>query len=114
MEIEKRNAYFCKKCRKVTITVDVDEGVTPAFIECPYCQKEMASSFMYQLPGCMMFEYVFGVGMQPLMAELEWYKPTDKEMVLLSEGEKEHVLKGGLLFRKRTKAKPLMREINPR
>jgi len=37
MEIKKRNAYFCKECRKVTITVDVGEGVTPAFIQCPYC-----------------------------------------------------------------------------
>ena len=111
MKLERRNAYFCKNCRKVTITVDVNEGVTPAFIQCPHCNKDMASSFMYQIPGCMMFEYVPGIGMQELPADLEWYKPQANEIALLSDAEKEHVNNGGLLSRKRTKAKPIYREL---
>ena len=109
MELERTNAYFCKSCRKVTITVDVNEGVTPMFIQCIYC-KDMASSFMYQLPGCMRFSYEGG-RMTPLKADLEWYKPTKEEIKKLSKGEKEHVNKGGLLSRKRTDAKPIMDEL---
>lgn len=112
MEIERRNAYFCKKCRKVTITVDIDEGVTPAFIKCPHCKKDMAGSFMYQIPGCMYFEYVPNIGMQLLIADYEWYKPKDNEIVLLSDAEKDHVKNGGLLMRRRTKAKAIVRELN--
>jgi len=93
MKIERRNAYFCKECRKATITVDVDKGITPAFILCPDCGK-MASSFMYQLPGCMHFN---------VKAEYEWYKP---DISKVSKGEADHVKNGGLLMRKRTDAKP--------
>ena len=100
MKIERRNAYFCKNCRKVIITVDVDDGVTPAFIECIYCKKEFAGSFMYQLPGCLHFQ---------IEADLEWYKPDKKEYNKLSKGEKDHVDKGGLLYRKRTNKKPIYR-----
>jgi hypothetical protein len=101
MILERRNAYFCSHCRKVTITVDIDEGVTPMFIRCIYC-KEQASSFMYQLPGCFHFN---------IEPDLEWYKPTGEEYKGLSKAFKEHIDKGGLNMRKRTKAKPITREI---
>ena len=116
MKLERRNAYFCKSCRKVTITVDIDEGVTPAFIGCPHCKKSMASSFMYQIPGCMYFGEFKNGQMTILPADYEWYKPPDREIVLLSDGEKEHVSKGGLLMRPRTKAKSIERELpnNPK
>jgi len=110
MEIERRNAYFCGKCRKVTITVDIDEGVTPMFILCPHCNNR-ASSFMYQIPGCMYFGEFENGKMTTLPADYEWYKPNEKETLLLSKGEAEHVFKGGLLMRKRTKAKPIMRKV---
>jgi hypothetical protein len=105
MELERRNAYFCKGCRKVTITVDIDEGVTPMFIQCPYC-KEMANSFMYQVPGCMRFDFSKGISVLP--ADYEWYKPNEKETLMLSKSEADHVFKGGLLMRKRTDAKPIL------
>jgi hypothetical protein len=111
MKLERRNAYFCKKCRKVTITVDIDAGVTPAFIGCPHCHKSMASSFMYQIPGCMYFGEFENGKMSILPADYEWYKPNEKETLNLRKGEADHVFKGGLLMRKRTKAKPLTREI---
>ena len=97
MELERRNAYFCTHCRKVTITVDIDEGVTPMFIMCPFCNGT-SSSFMYQLPGCMYFN---------IKADLEWYKPNEKETLMLSKSEADHVFEGGLLARPRTKAKPI-------
>ena len=101
MKIERRNAYFCPVCRKVTITVDVDEGVTPMFIRCIYC-KEMASSFMYQVPGCLHFN---------ITPDLEWYKPKGNDYLGLKKDEKEHVDKGGLIHRKRTSAIPIFKEI---
>ena len=111
IKLERRNAYFCKECRKVTITVDVDEGVTSAFIECPYCKKSYAQTFMYQIPGCMYFGEFKDGRMTTLPADFEWYKPTKDEILHLSKGEKEHVSKGGLLMRPRTIAPAIMREI---
>lgn len=110
MKNERRNAYFCKECRKVTITVDVDEGVTPAFIGCPHCKKAMASSFMYQIPGCMYFGEFKNGQMTILPADYEWYKPNEKETLMLRKDEAEHVFKGGLLMRKRTTAKAIINQ----
>jgi hypothetical protein len=113
MKLEKRNAYFCNKCRKVTITVDVDEGVTPSSIQCPHCNKSIAWSFMYQVPGCMYFGDFKNGKMTFISADYEWYKPSEKETLMLSKAEAEHVFKGGLLMRKRTNATPIYREIKP-
>ena len=104
MELERRNAYFCQSCRKVTITVDVAEGVTPMFIQCPHCEKEMASSFMYQVPGCMRMTTKEGK-MVTLPADYEWYKPDAKTK--LHPQLKDHVKQGGLLMRPRTDAKAI-------
>ena len=109
MKLERRNAYFCKECRKVTITVDVDEGVTPMFIECPHCDRQMATSFMYQLPGCMRYDFTKGISILP--ADYEWYKPDEKETLMLSKAEAEHVFKGGLLMRERTDKPAIMFEV---
>ena len=112
MKLERRNAYYCKGCKRVTITVDIDEGVTPAFIECVHCKKETASSFMYQIPGCLRFDFDNGI-MKPLKADLEWYKPTGKDYNKLSKFAKEHVDQGGLISRPRTLETPIMFEITP-
>ncbi|NLG02392.1 MAG: hypothetical protein GX567_00930 [Clostridia bacterium] len=96
----------------MTITVDVDEGVTPAFIGCPHCKKAMASSFMYQIPGCMYFGEFKNGQMTILPADYEWYKPNEKETLMLRKDEAEHVFKGGLLMRKRTTAKAIMKQFN--
>lgn len=101
MKLERRNAYFCKACKRLTITVDIDKGVTPMFILCPHCNCS-ATSFMYQLPGAL------HIGVE---ADYEWYKPNEKETLMLSKVEAEHVFNGGLLMRKRTKAKPIYKEI---
>jgi len=101
MKLERRNAYYCKACKRVTITVDINEGVTPMFILCPHCNCS-ATSFMYQLPGAL------HLGVE---ADYEWYKPNETETLILSKGEAEHVFKGGLLMRKRTKAQPIYKEL---
>lgn len=103
MKLERRNAYFCKACKRLTITVDIDEGVTPMFILCPHCNCS-ATSFMYQLPGALHIR---------VDADYEWYKPDEKETLMLSKFEAEHVFKSGLLMRKRTKATPIYKEIKP-
>lgn len=110
MKLEKRNAYFCKECRKVIITVDVDEGVTPMFIQCPHCEDLTAYSFMYQVPGCMRHDFTKGINILP--ADYEWYKPDEKETLMLSKAEAENVFKGGLLMRKRTDKPAITFEIN--
>ena len=100
MKIERRNAYFCKACKQVTITVDIDNGTTPMFILCPNCNHS-AVSFMYQLPGAL------HLGVE---ADYEWYKPSERETLNLSKNEADHVFNGGLLMRKRTGATPLYRD----
>jgi len=91
MSIGKKNRYSCIACKNKTITIDVDEGVTPFMIECftDGCDK-FATSAMYMCP-------------QDLPATHEWYAPDRKERRRLRGGEKEHVEQGGLLLRPITK-----------
>lgn len=107
MLLDRRNAYFCPSCRSATITVDIDAGTTPMFISCPHCSSQ-ATSFMYDVPGCMRFSFTSGVA-SFLPADFEWYKPTD--LSSLSQFERQHVKDGGLLMRKRTDAEPIMFEL---
>ena len=47
---ERINQYTCRDCKESTVTVDVDEGVTPMFLACratPDCKGTMASA-MYR------------------------------------------------------------------
>lgn len=86
----KINVYTCQLGHQ-TVTVDLEEGVTPFMIRCKqkhglkYDCTEMAQSCMYACP-------------QILTPEYEWYKPTDLKK--LNKGEREHVAQGGLLLRK--------------
>ncbi len=65
--VGKVNVYTCPACGYHTVTIDVDEGVTPAFICCPACGHEGAASHFYQVP-------------QHYAPEIEWFKPTDEEL----------------------------------
>lgn len=108
MNLSRRNAYFCSSCRRVTITVEVDAGVTPMFISCPHCSTQ-AASFMYELPGCMRFTFVSGT-IAEVPADFEWYKPDKAELKKLPKSTRDHVKAGGLLMRKRTDKEPIMLE----
>ena len=105
---EKRNAYVCKKCRYITLTVHIHEGVTPMFFGCenPTGCDGSAISFMYQLPWPLAISFS-----SDLLPTHEWYKPGSEQK--LTPGEKDHVNNGGVLLRERTDAKPLMRKIKP-
>lgn len=88
----KKNVYTCPKGHK-TVTVDVDEGVTPFMLRCrqkdddgKHNCTEMARSSMYQVD-------------QELKAEYEWYMPLSLKG--LNSSEIQHVRQGGLLIRKK-------------
>ena len=86
----KPNIYTCRKCGQETVTVDVDEGVTPFIIFCKVTKgcNGHAQSSMYRVP--------------PETADRathEWYKPPTMKGLTLAE--REHVERGGLLLRHR-------------
>lgn len=105
--LERRNAYFCPDCYHTTVTVDVDEGVTPMFIACGNCGKT-AGSFMYQLPGCIALP---SGQMGGTDATHEWYKPNEEELKDKTPAEQDHVKQGGLLLRLRTDAKAIRTQV---
>lgn len=89
------NCYTCESCGKHTTTVDVDEGVTPAFIECIHCNG-MSRSNMYPKD-------------RPIPDHLpepthEWYMPDINNLTIEEEVCRDHIEQGGLLMRKRTDA----------
>jgi hypothetical protein len=98
----KENVYTCGKCGGMTVTIDLDEGVTPFMIDCRAAGKEgdcdgMARSACY--PSGPRPSYV------PAPA-WEWYKPGPDELKKVSPGLKDHAKRGGLFIRPRTEAKP--------
>ena len=82
------NCYICSTCGSVTKTKDIDKGVTPMFITCQRCKKNMAHSSFYN-------------DVAPFMtATYEWYRPSLKEFLKSDKGTQQHVLNGGLIYRK--------------
>ena len=93
----RENVYTCPKCHGFTVTVDVDEGVTPMFLKCRASGSEgdcdgNAVSAMY--PKGPRPSYVPA-------PSWEWFKPTGKAYKKLSPAMKDHVDRGGLDIRKR-------------
>lgn len=101
MIIEKRNAYICPKCKRVTLTVHIHEGTTPAYLKCKYpgCDGT-AVSFFYRVPPVLVFDPEF-------KPSHEWYRPGRIETNMLSRKSRDQVEKGTLLLRERTDAEPL-------
>lgn len=87
-EAPRLNRYYCKWCARSIITVDCEEGVTPAFLACratPNCGGTMASRF-YQVEDFWD------------APTFEWRKPKPKQYKKLSAAMKQHVDQGGLLI----------------
>jgi hypothetical protein len=105
--VGKINVYTCAVCGYHTVTIDVDEGVTPFSIRCPACPEGSAHSNFYKAP-------------QHYAPEMEWFKPTEEELRQLTRRElaespedfaaevgfdkalelnREHLNKGGLFLR---------------
>jgi hypothetical protein len=83
------NCYKCQKCGHVTKTIDIDSGVTPFIFGCEKCGGEAHSTFFKDIAP----------NQKP---SFEWYRPTLKETIKMrkDEDELEHILKGGLAYRK--------------
>lgn len=83
------NCYVCSSGH-ITKTIDVDEGVTPMFHQCHYCEN-MGTSRFYQ---------DFAPDLKPVQ---EWYRPSLEECIELNRkgelGLLEHILDGGLNVR---------------
>jgi len=100
-----QNVYTCQKCGGHTVTIDVDEGVTPFMIGCradriieKRCEGMAYSNFYPEKPWPAHI---------PREAKWEWYKPTDAELRKNYKDDdmyaqmKEYVDKGGLDMRRR-------------
>ena len=96
----RENVYVCPVCQGFTVTVDVDEGVTPAFIDCRASGNErdclgMAASSFYP------------EGPRPAHIPppaWEWYKPTITEARAEDRkfsGMADPARRGGLFLRRR-------------
>lgn len=86
------NQYICPSCEKSLFTIDLIEGgVTPFMIRCVYCKSDMMQSMFYR---CKQDES---------LVTHEWYRPDKGAMQRLSSEVREHIKKGGLILRKKTK-----------
>jgi hypothetical protein len=104
----KENVYTCDKCGGMTVTVDVDEGVTPFTLICRASGREgdcdgRAYSSMYP-----------NGPRPPHIPEpsWEWYRPDAEEMKFLSGAMREHVERGGLEIRRR-EGSPVVPSLEP-
>jgi hypothetical protein len=95
------NVYSCA-AGHLTVTVDVDEGVTPFMMGCktPGCNHDTTSSFYPRGPK------------PPHIPEpqWEWFKPTAKQLRKMDEGMRQHCEMGGLDLRARTDREPVYHE----
>jgi hypothetical protein len=92
------NVYRCRGGH-LTVTVDVDEGVTPFMMGCkhPGCDSDAVSSFDPRGPKPSHIP-------EP---EWEWFKPSPAELKKMDLGMREHCQRGGLDLRKRTEREPV-------
>jgi len=83
------NIYTCDTCRGEIVTINRNEGVTPAFLSCNTtrsCPGTMASQW-YHVP-------------QDLTPDWEWFMPDRKEWRNYSRAMVKHFQMGGLDLRK--------------
>ena len=123
-KLPRLNVYVCEyNC--LTVTVDVDEGVTPFMIGCRsrsrpdrpikeefltkdgFCKGSANSRFYPKVPKPPHIK-------DP---EWEWYKPTELEIeaeIVGNERQRENILehwrRGGLFLRPRTDKQPIFHE----
>lgn len=122
------NVYVCQKCGGHTVTVDVDEGVTPFMIGCHAKEADVHPAESGSKAFEELLERDLGVriksrnllkvkcdgmahssfyprGPRPSWIgepKWEWYKPSVEESEKMSSGARRHVEKGGLLMRRRS------------
>lgn len=86
VEPNRVNCYRCDRCGSITKTIDVDDGVTPLFYQCEYCENHFARSTAY---------HDIAPKQKPTQ---EWYRPTLNECLKWRKNPSmlEHILNGGL------------------
>lgn len=85
------NVYTCEVCSGETVTIDVDEGVTPFYLDCRATKgcSGIARSSMYRPRA------------GHASPTWEWYRPTQKQARKSGAAMAEHVRLGGLDIRRR-------------
>lgn len=91
----KLNAYRCDKCGGNTVTLDVDEGVTPMFLGCRADGTETGCDGRAVSMG-----YPKGPAPAWAVPQWEWYKPAPIEMRGMSPEMRDHIQRGGLALRR--------------
>lgn len=98
------NAYVCRDCHNIRITIDRDPGVTPLQIVCDRCPnyKFIGKMKFPQAPRLMISaNYQISPGVTEAMATYEFYRPSFEFYSDIKHvGTKRHVEAGGLIMRK--------------
>lgn len=84
----KENVYYCDKCNKTHVSHDLDEGVTPMFIECHHCKWPQAKSLGYKIPDSYK-------GAAP---DIIFRYPTKEEYETAPDVLKDYLEQGGLFM----------------
>jgi hypothetical protein len=98
----KKNIYTCEECGGETVTIDIDEGVTPFMLGCRVNGKFLdVKGQQLFAPGCrgMAQSEFYSQRAQDRTPEWEWFKPSIYELRKLTPAMKDHVLNGGLDIR---------------
>lgn len=79
--------YVCDKCGGILHTTYKDKGVTPFIITCQICG------------GMMKHTQTFRKETVPETVEIKnWFRPTLKQTLKMSDTNIEHILNGGLIL----------------
>lgn len=93
------NGWQCDTCHEVAYCVHVHNGVTPMFLACraegvdPEEAKCKGTGKSLWYPSDPPPPHVIDA------VQWEWYTPTPAELRVRSQGDREHVRKGGVLIR---------------
>lgn len=98
MSKHKINVYTCEECGGFTVTIDIDEGVTPFMLRC------RAPQFMGgACDGWGQSGFYKPRADVPAPA-WEWYAPDAAELATMDEAMADHCRNGGLNIRARALA----------
>jgi hypothetical protein len=92
----RENVYTCRKCGGFTVTVDLDEGITPYLLACRASGKHGDCPGMAESSG-------YPIGPRPKHIpdpQWEWYKPGELELREASPELRDYALHGGLFLRR--------------
>lgn len=91
-EVDEISCYVCEQCGQVTKVRQIEKGMSPGGIECPYCHGDANLNIFDQFPN--------------IPVTYEWYRPSLGEILEMAEDRMftvNYVLNGGLLRRECSK-----------